>query len=93
MKLESVKDIIEALGQYEEIKPLVQLGVQTVFEGGKDLKPLADAFVDTMVDMRTRAFERYLKNNFTREESLLLVLNDSKDRQEALDRMANSSKK
>ena len=84
-RLDKYKEILEKIGALSEVeqaeeyiemaKPLLELGVDVIFELTPQLRRLCRALVDTSVDMRIRAIKRYQeKGDFSKEEAMILAL-------------------
>ena len=80
-------EIIELLGASEEFKPILQEILKTVQSYAGEFKETIEDFQDWIIESRIRAFDKYRRAKFSREESLLLVLNARIATEDALNRM------
>lgn len=89
-KVGALKDAEEAMAYIEMAKPLVELGINTLFEFTPQLRRIMEAMVDASTDFRIRAIARYqAKGGFTKEEAMWLAVSDLTKLSERLQSVGN----
>jgi hypothetical protein len=77
MKPGDIKDIIEILGAAEEFRPLVKAVLDVIRSYEPELGEVRDMFKSVgagMIESRVKSIEKYEELGCTREEALLLVI-------------------
>ena len=83
MNTEEIKVLLEIISEF---KPAAAGIVESIQQYGPEVKELFGGIVDGMCDLTIRAFANYITAGFSREEALLLVINNKLGLSEAMDR-------
>jgi hypothetical protein len=78
-KKENTMELEEVIGMMEaeaELRPIIKKGLELLKSYGPDLKDLMRGIVLGSVDLKMEAIARYEANGFTREEAMLLVMDE-----------------
>ena len=81
-----LKDVIEVLGDAEDLRPMFKMGVVTVMDYAAETKPLFDGFLEYMRSKTIDGIAYYQNHGCSREEAILLVIDQNHSLQEALKR-------
>jgi len=84
-----IEEIMELLGQAQAIIELIKVVRPVVQEVGSEVLPLLEGISDGIVDLKIRAYNRYVDDDFSHEDAMLLVMNSQFAIEEALKRKAN----
>lgn len=88
--VEDLNEIIEMLNEAEAIRPLVQ-GVITVLKSfSGELKDIPEAFSGWVVANRIRAIKQYEAAGFTRDDAILMTLDDMQRLQKGLEKVSHA---
>lgn len=87
----SVEAILELIKLADLYKPIVKSLVESVVSYGSEIRPIVDGVSDYMVERNSKSFKRYVEEfGFSREEAVLLILNQNANLYNAI---KNSSSK
>lgn len=75
-----MKELLSLLSQSEDIKAFIKQLIPEIKEVATDVKPLVQDLIIFAVDQQAAAVKRYQEvHGFTREEAILLAINDKKN--------------
>ena len=69
------KEILELVAEGEEYLPILKEAIPLIQKAGVEIRPLLEGLIDNTVDLQVRAFKRYIDNDLTREEALVMCIN------------------
>jgi hypothetical protein len=86
LTVEHLKQMAEIIDSAEEHRPLVHAVMQIIDSYGPELEKYPKVLALFGADLTTEVFSRYLTNGFSREEALLLTINQRLSFKEALEK-------
>lgn len=90
--VEDLNEIIEILNEAEAIRPLVK-GVITVLKSfSSELKDIPESISSWVVANRVRAIKQYEAAGFTRDDAILMTLDDMQRLQKGLEKVDHAVK-
>lgn len=73
-KAEDLKEIIQIIEIADEFVPIVKKGVEKSNTLLREFRPLIDNFVDYIADSKIKMINKYLDSGFSRDEAILMTL-------------------
>ena len=93
MSVEDLKEIITILEDVESFRPLVKVIIDTLKSFSGELKDIPESIRKWTVENRIESIKQYITANFTREEAILMTLDDMKVFKNSCDRFSNNLQK
>lgn len=73
-KIEDIKKIMQIIEAADEFVPVVKVAVEKSNNLLSELRPLLDNFIDYIVDSKIKMVNKYVDNGFTKDEAILMTL-------------------
>lgn len=89
---ETLLEFLSLIEDAEEFRPLVKLTVEKVLSFGPEVKPLFEATGNYLIERRIDSIRKFEAAGFSREEAILLTLDQSVARNKLINMMSNSEK-
>ena len=80
---EDLAGLVAILEQAEEFKPIVKLNLNTLGEYSEEIKSIPEAVSRWLVKNRIASIEQYRDAGFTKDDAILMTLDDSNRIQKA----------
>ena len=91
--IEDLKKVEEMLNEAETIRPLVKQVILVLMSYSEELKMIPEAVSDWIVEKRIRAIKKYENAGFTRDDAILMTLDDIYATRKMGERMARNYNK
>ena len=88
-----IDTIMSMVEMSENFKPVVSSVVDTIQEHSKILKPLIDSLIDYTIESKIKTIEAFQNAGFTKQEAILLSIDQSATLSKALTNYGRTVKK
>jgi len=72
-----LSEILEVLGQAEEFRPIIRQVLDVLKSFSSEIQEIPNAILDWAVEQRIAAVKKYEEAGFSREEAILMTLDDA----------------
>jgi len=76
--MSTASDMAEIMAAIDELKPVIEKALPTLFEVGVLIKPVIENICDLKVEMTHRMITNYIGLDYSKEEAFALTMSDMK---------------
>jgi hypothetical protein len=87
---DDIQEFAEILSEAESFRPIVDLAVDAIISFGPEIKKFVDAFSRGLVSNRIASVEQYVAAGFSRDDAIIMTLDDVFSVRKMTDKMNNS---